>query len=94
MIGQKSQICLDVNTAWSKFKEIFIKVLDEVAPCKQIRIKTRTEPWMNNKILDLIRERDKALIIANKNKVNKTLRENFNSLRNKVQREIKKAKSN
>ena len=49
---------------------------------------------MNSEILDLIKERDKALSIANKNKGNKTLRENFNFKRNKVQREIKKAKSN
>ena len=36
--------CTDVNTAWSKFKDIFIKILDEIAPSKQVRIKTRTEP--------------------------------------------------
>ena len=86
--------CTEVNTAWPKFKEIFINVLDEIAPIKQIRIKTRTEPWMNGEILNLINERDKALTIANKNKRNKALRNHFNFLRNKVQREVRKAKSN
>ena len=86
--------CTEVNTAWPKFKDIFINVLDEIAPIKQIRIKTRTEPWMNGEILNLINERDKALTIANKNKRNKALRNHFNFLRNKVQREVRKAKSN
>ena len=48
---------------------------------------------MNSEILDLINKRDKALNISNKYKANKTLRVEFNELRNKVQREIKKAKS-
>ena len=85
--------CNDFNVAWSNFKEIFIEVLDEIAPIRHIRIKTRTEPWMNSEILELIRERDKFLKLANKNKNNKDLRLKFNSLRNKVQSEIKKAKS-
>ena len=64
-----------------------------MAPIKQIRIKTRTEPWMNNKILELIQERDKALNLAIKNKTNNVLRQRFNFLRNKVQREVKKGKT-
>ena len=63
-------------------------------PIKQIRIKTRTEPCMNSEILELIEERDKALNLANSNKENNILRQHFNILRNKVQREIKKGKSN
>ena len=31
--------CNNVNDAWSKFKEIFTNILDEIAPIKQIRIK-------------------------------------------------------
>ena len=49
---------------------------------------------MNSEILNLINERDKAVTIANKNKGNKALRNHFNFLRNKVQREVRKAKSN
>ena len=86
--------CQHVNDAWCNFKSLFTGVLDEIVPFKQIRIKTRTEPWMSSNILDLIRKRDKALIIANNNKGNKDLRKQFNFLRNKVQREVKKAKSN
>ena len=86
--------CTNVNEAWENFKTKFINVIDEVAPIKHIRIKTRTEPWINNTILELIWERDKLLYNANKNKENRELRKAFNLLRNKVQREIRKAKTN
>ena len=86
--------CNDVNIAWLRFKEIFTNILNEVAPIKKVRINTRTEPWMSSEILKLISKRDKALNLANKYKSNTFLREEFNELRNKVQREIKKAKSN
>ena len=86
--------CININEAWNNFRTIFIKILDEVAPIKQVRINTRTEPWMTSTILELIRERDKALFNSNKNRKNKELRKQFNSLRNKVQREIRSAKAN
>ena len=86
--------CNDVNIAWLRFKEIFVNILDEIAPFKQVRIKTRTEPWMSSEILALISERDKALFNANKSKSNKLLRQEYNMLRNKVQREVKNSKSN
>ena len=86
--------CQDVNDAWDIFKSIFTGILDEIAPYKEVRIKGRTEPWMTSDILDLIRNRDKALENSNKNKANMELREQFKNLRNKVQKEVKKAKSN
>ena len=49
---------------------------------------------MDNVILELIRERDKVLYKSNKNKDDRELRSKFNLLRNKVQREIRKAKTN
>ena len=44
--------------------------------------------------MQLIRERDKLLTQSNKNKGNKNLRHLFNQMRNKLQREVKKAKAN
>ena len=86
--------CYDVNEAWYNFKTRFIEVLDVVAPIKHIRIKSRTEPWINSKILELIRKRDRLLSESNKDKANKELRKEFNILRNKVQSEIRIAKTN
>ena len=41
----------------------FLGVFDELAPVKEIRIKQRTEPWMNADILELITLRDKAFYV-------------------------------
>ena len=49
---------------------------------------------MSSDILELIRERDKMLYKSNKNKKDNELRSKFNLLRNKVQREIRMAKTN
>ena len=90
-----SQILLsnNVNDAWNNFRHLFLSVLDNVAPIKQIRLKQRSEPWIDNEILEAIEERDKAfkLYVKNKNVDNFNY---FKSLRNKVQDLVKSAKSN
>merc|ERR1712215_3552 len=68
--------------------------MDEVAPEKEIRIKVRTEPWMNNEILVLIYERDKTLIQSNNDKTNTELRKNYNKIQNKLTNLIRKTKAN
>ena len=50
--------CSDVDIAWNVFSNNFTSVLDKVAPLKEVRIKNKTEPWMNNDILENIRKRD------------------------------------
>ena len=86
--------CDDVNEAWDKFNRLFIDILDSIAPIKEIRIKNRTEPWIDDNILQIIKERDKLLYASNRNKKDKELRKKFNVIRNKLQREVKKAKEN
>ena len=54
--------CESVDMAWNMFKGYFLGVVDELAPVKEIRIKQRTEPWMNADILELITLRDKAFL--------------------------------
>ena len=84
----------DVNVAWEKFKALFTLAVDEIAPMKDIRIKYRTEAWMNEEILELMQTRDKALCLSNTNKHINELRKEYNKLRNKVNRLIKKTKAN
>ena len=48
---------------------------------------------MNSDILGLIIKRDKLLALANKNKEVRALKLQFNSVRNKVQKEVRKAKT-
>ena len=66
-------------------------ILDKVAPVKEIRLKQRTEPWMNSDILHDIRERDQLLYKFNKDRSKKDLYVAYKKLRNKIQRDIKKA---
>ena len=84
----------DVNLALEKFNTLFVLAIDSVAPEKDIRIKSRTEPWMDVEILDAMRERDRAQLKANRNKSDKVLRKEFRDKRNKVVNLIKKGKTN
>ena len=59
-----------------------------------MRIKARTEHWIDVNILQLIRERDRLLYASARNKKDNGLRKMFNLTRNKLQREVKKAKEN
>ena len=83
--------CKDVCLAWASFKGIFTKVIDKVAPTKVVRIKQRTEPWMNIEILSLIRERNNAFKTHNQNG-DPTLFSQYKSLRNEVRQKIVSAK--
>ena len=84
---------LDVNMVWCRFKETLISILNKVAPVKEVSLKQRTEPWMNSEILNDIRDRDNLLHNFNKNCSRKDLFKEYKKLRNKIQRDIKKAKS-
>ena len=82
----------NVNEAWESFKSIFTQTVDDVAPEKEIRVKSRSEPFINNEILELIYERDNMLLKANLDKNNRDLRVEYNKLRNKVTKSIRKAR--
>jgi len=68
--------------------------MDEVAPEIERRITVRTEPWINNEILELIQERDKALNQSNSERSNPYLRKFYNKLCNRVTKLIRKTKTN
>ena len=75
----------------NKSKTNFHSVLDSVAPVKEVKLKQRTEPWMNSEILQNIRFRDETL-----NKFRKTndpdLYKKYCQLRDLVQRETRISK--
>jgi hypothetical protein len=82
----------NVNEAWDRFKEIFLSVINTIASVKQIRLKQRTEPWIDSDILQAISDRDSGFKII---KCNRRL-EKFNlfkGLRKKVQYLVHSAKS-
>ena len=83
--------CDDVDVAWSNFKDLFMSVVDKIAPLKEKRIKQRSEPWITSELLDDIRTRDRALELFRKNKTYENYKY-FCNLRNRVQYNIKKVK--
>ena len=82
-----------VNTSWKSFKEIFVNILDDVCPVKEIRLKQRTEAWMTTEIYEMIKSRDEFLYKFKKHGSQSDYKE-FCKFRNRIQREIKLAKSN
>jgi len=49
----------NVNAAYADLVSKFMSVIDNIAPLKQIRLKTNTKPWFDGEILERIRVRDK-----------------------------------
>ena len=45
-----------VDDCWHIFKAIFLSVLNTVAPVKEVRLKQRSEPWVDSNILDFIKK--------------------------------------
>ena len=44
--------CYDVDVAWSNFKDLFMSVVDKIAPLKDKGLKQRSEPWITSELLD------------------------------------------
>ena len=44
--------CDDVDVAWSNFKDLFMSVVDKIAPLKEKGLKQRSEPWITSELLD------------------------------------------
>lgn len=70
--------CDDVEMAWDRFKW-------NLAPYKEIRIKQRTEPWMTDSILKIIKERNDSF-------KEKGIRIQINEVRDKIKEATKKDK--
>ena len=79
-----------VNVNWNCFRKLFTGVLDIVTSLKEIRVKQNTEPWMSAEILNLIKE----LLLKYRKSNNSENNKKFCIIRNKVQREVKSARSN
>lgn len=66
LIGHLFFSCNDVNITLNKFQDIFSKVCNSHAPLKKKRMRKKKSPWLNNDVINLMRERDKL-----KNKITK-----------------------
>ena len=81
----------NVNDSWKTFHEMFLEILDRVAPVKNVRLKQRTEQWFTGDILRSISVRDKAWKQYRKQKTSENFTE-YKRLRNKTDALIKNAK--
>ena len=83
--------CTTADNAWNGFKSIFLENIDKHAPSKVVRIKVRTEPWIDAEILNNIKVRDKRLRHFRITNDEQHFKE-YKIERNKVQRLVKSAK--
>jgi hypothetical protein len=87
-----------VNENWNCFRKLFTGVLDIVTSLKEIRVKQNTEPWMSTEILNLIilvhHFLSDELLLKYRKSNNSEDHKTFCIIRNKVQREVKSARSN
>ena len=84
--------CSTTDKASDCFRSMFLPIVDKLAPIKEIRSKTRTEPWINPDILIAIEQRNKKFTIYRKNKDQRSLEE-FKKYRNTVNRLVRIAKT-
>ena len=82
----------DANTMWTKWKTLFLTVLERHAPHKMRRVKHKQMPWMSAELKKLINEKHKMKARANKSS-NPNDWEQFKKLRNLINNRLKEAKA-
>ena len=83
--------CLDINEAWTDFTDLFMPLVDKLAPLNKVRLKQRSEHLFSSEILELMKESDEINKLCTKSST-PDLENKRRELRNKVQTEIKAAK--
>lgn len=85
---------VDVDLAWNFFKSTFVALINKHAPIRRLGVKGRDNPWFDESIAILIKQRDNAWAKAKRDKnKNPRLWDVYRALRNKCTRLIKNAKS-
>ena len=83
----------DVNFCLNEFIRLFGLALEKVAPFRDVRVRSKSNPWMNHHILSGIRLRDSLLSRYKRDRSNQTLFSDYCRVRNQVQRDNKFAKN-
>ena len=83
----------DINEAYSDFTGKVASVTDEIAPIKEVRVKSNSQDWFDVEINEEIERRNKLLAKFKKSRSH-SYNENYKKSRNKVQRMIKDKKKN
>ena len=86
-------LATDVNMALENFYTMFLLVIDIIAPYREYRPRHDSAPCMCGEILAGIKRRDMLFAKFKRNRSNENLYRDYCSQRNKVQRDVKFAKS-
>ena len=82
----------NVDVSLTQFVQLLHGVIDIVAPMRDVKVKRKTEPWFNGDILAGIRQRDALLRRFRKDRSKTQVYAEYCRVRNRVQRDVKKAK--
>ena len=80
-----------IDAAYTDFLNKLMKVVNEIAPSKEIRIKTNTQEWFDREIAELIYAREKLFLKFKKSKLHID-EENYKKVKYQVQNLIRKKK--
>ena len=84
--------CSDINEAIDVWEKMLLEVVNKHMPLKTRRVRKTPSPWMNSKILSLMKQRDKVKLKASKTKNDDDLWKLYRRMKNKVTTEIRKSK--
>ena len=59
----------NIDAAYTDFLNKLMKVIDEIAPSKEIRIKNSNQDWLDREVADLIHVREKLFLKFKKAKL-------------------------
>ena len=59
----------NIDAAYTDFRNKLMKVIDKIAPSKEIRIKNNNHDWFDREVADLIHVREKLFLKFKKSKL-------------------------
>ena len=83
----------DIDAEYTDILNKLIKIINEIAPSKKIRIKNNNEDWFDREVADLIHVREKMFLKFKKSKRHID-QEIYRKIRNQAQKLIKQKKQN
>ena len=83
----------NIDAAYTDFLYKLMKVINEIAPSKEKRIKNNNQDWFDREVADLIHVRKKLLLEFKKSKLHID-KQIYKKITNQVQKLIKKKKRN
>ena len=84
---------LAIQDQWNNWLSNICKILDDMCPIKTFKIKQIKQPWITPRLIELIKDKDKAMKNAKKHKENPNLWIQAKRLRNSCTNRLRKARA-